>query len=223
MKVIIVGGGRTGSQLAGQILSEGHQVSLIEHRPDVIERLKHELPQDVIVIGDGSSPTVLEKAGIEQANVLVAATGEDENNLVITTLGRFEFNVPRTIARVNNPKNAWLFTPEMGVDVAVDQTDILAKLIVEEMSMGDMMTLFKLRRGEYSVVEEKLPHGSKAVGIALRDLALPDACILAAVFRKGKVLTPRGNMVFEESDEVLAVVDNRARQELNDLFAPQKG
>jgi trk system potassium uptake protein len=220
MKVIIVGGGRTGSQLAGQILSEGHQVILIEHRPDVIERLKHELPLNVIVIGDGSSPTVLEKAGIEQANVLVAATGEDENNLVITTLGRFEFNIPRTIARVNNPKNAWLFTAEMGVDVAVNQTDILAKLIVEEMSMGDMMTLFKLRRGEYSVVEEKLPVGSKAVGIALKDLPLPDSCTLAAVFRKGKVITPRGNLIFEEGDEVLAVVDNRSRQELSQLFAP---
>ena len=91
--------------------------------------------------------------------MLAAVTGEDEVNLVITTLARFEFNVPRVIARVNNPKNAWLFTPEMGVDVALNQADILAHLIAEEMSLGDMMTLLKLRKGEYSVVEEKVhPH-----------------------------------------------------------------
>ena len=109
--------------------------------------------------GDGSSPSVLESAGIEHANVLAAVTGEDEDNLVITTLGRFEFGVPRIIARVNNPKNVWLFTPEMGVDVALSQSDILAKLIAEEMSLGDMMTLLKLRKGEFSIVEEKWIQG----------------------------------------------------------------
>ena len=114
--------------------------------------------------GDGSAPAVLEAAGIGQANVLAAVTGEDEANLVITTLARFEFNVPRVIARVNNPKNAWLFTPEMGVDVALNQANILARLIAEEMSLGDMMTLLKLRKGEYSVVEEKVHPASLAAG-----------------------------------------------------------
>ena len=133
---------------------------------------------------------------------------------------RFEFNVPRTIARVNNPKNAWLFTPEMGVDVSVNQTDILVKLIFEEMSMGDMMTLLKLRRGEYSLVEEKLPPGSKVIDIPLRELPLPKACTIAAVIRQGKVLTPRGDMIFKEDDEILAVVDNKSKQALMELFAP---
>jgi trk system potassium uptake protein TrkA len=222
MFVIIVGGGKTGSQLAAQLISEGHSVRLIEKRKDVLDRLREELPAEVVIDGDGSSPIALEAAGIEHAQALAAVTGEDEENLVIATLARFEFYVPRTVARVNNPKNAWLFTPDMGVDVSLNQTEILSKLIAEEMSMGDMMTLLKLRRGEYSLVEEKLPPGSKAVGIPLRDLPIPETVVIAAVIRKGKVLTPRGNMVFEMGDEVLAVVDNRSRQALIALFEPPK-
>jgi len=106
MQVVIVGGGKTGSQLAAQLLNAGEQVRIIEERPAVLERLKRELPDEVIVAGDGSSPGVLESAGITRAQVLAAVTGADETNLVATTLGRFEFGVPRTIARVNNPLNA---------------------------------------------------------------------------------------------------------------------
>ena len=220
MIVIIVGGGKTGSHLARQLVAEGHKVKLVEWRPEIIERLTQELAEGVLVVGDGSSPAVLEEAGIEHAEALAAVTGEDETNLVATTLARFEYHVPRTIARVNNPKNAWLFTPEMGVDVSLSQTDILAKMIAEEMSMGDMVTLLKLRRGEYSVVEEKLPPGSKVLGVPLRDLPIPETCVIAAVIRGGKVLTPRGNMIFEVEDEILAVVDNKSQGELRDLFAP---
>jgi trk/ktr system potassium uptake protein len=220
MKVIIVGGGKTGAQLTHQLLNEGHQVRLVEIRPEVAERLKTELSQQVVVTGDGSAPNILEEAGVKQAQVLAAVTGEDEANLVVTTLARFEFNIPRTIARVNNPKNAWLFTPEMGVDVGLNQTEILAHLIAEEMSMGDMMTLLKLRRGKYSLVEEKLPAGSKILGAPLRELNIPETCVIAAVIRKGKVITPRGNMVFEAGDEVLAVVDNQSKEALMNAFAP---
>jgi trk system potassium uptake protein TrkA len=185
MKVIIVGGGKTGEQLTKQLLNEGHQVRLVEIRPEVAERLKQEMPAQVVISGDGSAPSILEEAGIQQAQVLAAVTGEDEANLVVTTLARFEFNIPRTIARVNNPKNAWLFTPDMGVDAGLNQTDILARLIAEEMSMGDMMTLLKLRRGEYSLVEEKLPPGSKILGAPLRELNIPETCVIAAVIRGG--------------------------------------
>jgi trk system potassium uptake protein TrkA len=221
MNVIVVGGGKTGSHLVSQLIKENHQVRVIESRDEILARLKEELPTEAIIAGDGSSPAILEKASIDKADVLVAATGEDENNLVISTLARFEFNVKRTIARVNNPKNAWLFTPEMGVDVGVNQTDILVKLIVEEMSMGDMMTLLKLRRGEYSLVEEKLPDRSKAIEIPLKELPLPQTCTIAAVIRKGKVLTPRGDMVFQKDDEILAVVDNKSKQALMELFSPR--
>ena len=220
MKVIIVGGGKTGAQLARQLLDENHHIRLVEIRSEVAERLMKALPEQVVISGDGSSPNILEAAGIRQAQVLAAVTGEDEANLVITTLARFEFGIPRTIARVNNPKNAWLFTPEMGVDVGLNQTDILAQLIAEEMSMGDMMTLLKLRRGEYSLVEEKLPTRSKILGIPLKDVGFPVTCVIAAVIRNGKVIIPRGDMIFEIGDEVLAVVDNKAKEVLKWLLAP---
>ena len=221
MNVLIVGGGKAGAQLTRLLLDEGHQVRLIEYRPETAERLREELPAESVLTGDGSSPNVLEEAGIASTQVLAAVTGEDEANLVITTLARFEFQVPRTIARVNNPKNAWLFTPEMGVDVALNQADILARLIAEEMSMGDMMTLLKLRRGQYSLVEEKLPIDSKALDIPLKELDLPDTCVIAAIIRKGQVVTPHGNMVFEAGDEILAVVNNESKEALRDLLAPQ--
>ena len=220
MYVIIVGGGKTGSQLAGQLLDEGHEIRLIEDRPMVLERLRQELPEKTLVAGDGSSPEVLEAAGVRRANVLAAVTGEDEANLVITTLARYEFNVPRTIARVNNPKNAWLFNPDMGVDVALNQSDILAKLIAEEMSLGDMMTLLKLRRGEYSIVEEKVHPSAVVVGKALRELSLPDECVFAAIIRKGQLILPRGDTVLEATDEVIALVHSSKLTNLAVLLGP---
>jgi trk system potassium uptake protein len=219
MNVIIVGGGKTGTHLTNQLLSEGHQVRLIEIRTEIAERLKKEFSENVLVIGDGSAPEILIEAGIKKAQVLAAVTGEDETNLVISTLGRFEFKVPRTIARVNNPKNAWLFNSGMGVDVGLNQTDILTKLIEEEMSVGDMMTLTKLRKGEYSIVEVKLPAHSQVLGMPLQELVLPCTCVIAAVIRHGKVLIPRGSTVFEQADEILAVVNDEARSALQALFS----
>ena len=206
MFVIIVGGGKTGAQLALKLIEEGHKIKLIEDRPAVLEKLAHELPPESVVAGDGSSPSVLEAAGIRDAQVLAAVTGEDEANLVITTLARFEFNVPRVIARVNNPKNNWLFNEEMGVDVALNQADILAKLIAEEMSLGDMMTLLKLRRGEFSVVEEKVHPQAIVVGKALREINLPPQCTFVAILRKGKLIVPNGDAVLNPVDEIIALV-----------------
>ncbi|MEW6568187.1 MAG: TrkA family potassium uptake protein [Chloroflexota bacterium] len=221
MFVIVVGGGKTGSQLAAQLMGEGYQVRVVEARPGVVERLRQELPAEAVMVGDGSSPSVLEEAGIERANVLAAVTGDDDANLVVTSLARFEFNVPRVIARINNPKNAWLFTPEMGVDVAINQADLLAKLIAEEMSLGDMMTLLKLRKGEYSVVEEKVDPTAIAAGKAVRDLTLPDACGLVAVIRKGQLIVPRGDTVLQPVDEVLAIVHASQVARLAQLLGPQ--
>lgn len=205
MFVIIVGGGKTGSQLAFLLLNEGYEVKIIEDRSTVLERLRQELPAETVVAGDGSDPNVLEAAGIRRAHVLAAVTGSDEANLVITTLARFEFGVPRIIARVNNPKNAWLFTPEMGVDVALNQADLMAHLIAEEMSLGDMMTLLKLRKGQYSLVEEKVHPTAIAAGKAIRDLGLPAECVIAAIIRKGQLIIPHGDTVLQPADEVLVV------------------
>jgi trk system potassium uptake protein TrkA len=214
MFVIVVGGGNTGSQLAKLLLEAGHTVHVIDERPMILEKLAMEVPQEVIIHGDGSSPTVLEKAGIQKAQVLAAVTGSDETNLVVTSLGKFEFNVPRVIARINNSKNAWLFTPEMGVDVSLNQAEILAKLTVEEMSLGDMMTMLKLRCGKFSLVEEKIFPRAQAVGIAVKDLNLPLNCIISGIIRHGEIIIPRGVTVLEEGDEILALVDDSAREQL---------
>jgi trk system potassium uptake protein TrkA len=219
MDVIIVGGGKTGYQLAQGLLEEGHAIRIIEQRESAVERLREVVPQEVILIGDGSSPAVLESAGIDHAQVVAAVTGEDETNLVICTLARFEFNVPRIIGRVNNPKNAWLFTPQMGVDVALNQADILAKLIEEEMSLGDMMTLLKLRKGEYSVVEEKVHAHSGAVGKTLADLSIPTECVIAAIIRKGKLIIPHGDTRLQETDEIIAVVHSAQSKNLAAVLA----
>jgi trk system potassium uptake protein len=220
MYVVIVGGGNTGSHLAQILLNEGHTVRIVEERPALLEKLKEELRPEVVVAGDGSAPTILEKAGVDKALVLAAVTGSDETNLVITSLARFEFNVPRIIARVNNPKNAWLFTTEMGVDVALNQADILAHLVAEEMSLGDMMTLLKLKKGEYSLVEEKVYPTAKACGKPLKDLKLPDECSIVAIIRNHQLIIPHGTTLFEAYDEVLALVHRKNLSEFAMLLAP---
>jgi trk system potassium uptake protein len=219
MFVIIVGGGKTGSQLAQSLLNEGYEVKVVESRTEILERIKKELPVDVVVAGDGSSPAVLEAAGIQKANVLAAVTGEDETNLVLTTLAKFEYNVPRVIGKINNPKNAWLYTHDMGVDVAVNQATILSKLIAEEMSLGDMMTLLKLRKGEFSIVEEKVHPDSNAVGKKISELKMPSDCVLAAIIRNGKMVIPHGGTILESSDEIVAIVHESQVSQLAEVLA----
>jgi trk system potassium uptake protein TrkA len=219
MNVIIVGGGKVGSHLAGILLQNGHSVRVVDDRPEIIERLHSELPEGTVVFGEMSSPATLEEAGIGKAGVLAAVTDKDDANLVITTLAKFEFRVPRVISRVNNPKNGWLFTPDMGVDVVISQADMMARLIAEEMSLGDMMTLMKLRKGAFSLVEEKIHPESEANGRAIRNLGLPEECILVAVIRKGDLILPRGDTILKESDEVLAV----AHQSTLDVLASKLG
>ena len=218
MNVIIVGGGKVGTYLASLLLTGGHQVKVIEIRKEEIPHLQNELSGDVVILGNGTDPNVLESTGIHNAQVVAAATGADEVNLVITSLARFEFRVPRTIARINNPKNAWMFTPDMGVDVALNQADLMAHLIAEEMSLGDMMTLLKLRKGQYSLVEEKVAPDSLAAGQAIRDLKLPEKCVLAVVIRKGELMIPDRDTVLQAADEVLAVVSTNHVKDLADLL-----
>lgn len=206
MNVIIVGGGKVGADLAGLLCAGGHRVRVIELRPERIPLLQSELPPEVVVQGSGTDPALLQSVDIRQAQVVAAVTGSDETNLVVTNLARLEFAVPRTIARINNPKNAWMFTPEMGVDVALNQSDLMAHLIAEEVSLGDMMTLLKLRRGQFSLVEEKIDPKAPAAGKALRDLTLPTECNLVAVLRRGELLLPKPELVLRPGDEVLAVV-----------------
>ena len=205
-QVIIVGGGEVGTSLASLLLAGGHQVMVIESSGTEIPRLQRELSTDVVTVGNGTDPAVLEAAGVRQAHAVAAVTGTDATNLVITSLARFAFHVPRTLARVHTPKHAWMFTPAMGVDVALNQADVLAHLIAEEMSLGEMMTLLKLRKGQYALVEEQIHPQASAVGRALRDLPLPSECAVAAIIRSGQLLIPRPALVLQPADEVLAVV-----------------
>lgn len=219
MFILIAGGGRTGAQLASVLLAQKHEVRLIEHRSDVLARIHHELPTEVIYEGLATDPAALEQAGIRQADAVAAVTTSDADNLALCFLARARYNVPRTIARVNNPRTAWLFDRKFHVDVAVNQAAILTSLIEEEISFGDMMTLLKLRRGQYSLVEEKIPEGARAVGQAIKDLKLPDECVIAAIIRHGEMVVPRGVTEFAVGDEVLAVVSRQAMDELAALFA----
>jgi trk system potassium uptake protein TrkA len=220
MFVFIAGGGRTGAQLAMQLLEQNHQVRLIEHRRELLTLLHRELPTEVIYEGVATDPNVLRLAGLEKADVLVTTGSEDAANLIICYLARTLFKTRRTVARINNPLNAWLFDQSFHVDETVNQADVMAHLIQEEISLGDMMTLLKLRRGQYSVVEEKVPAGAKAIGVQLKDLGLPDQCIVAAIIRHGQITLPRGISILEEGDEVLAVTDTEGARELARLLEP---
>jgi trk system potassium uptake protein TrkA len=219
MFVIIAGGGRTGAQLANLLVSQDHEVRVIDNRKEVLERIHHELPTEAIIEGDPLEFHVLEQAGIQRADVLAACTTEDEINLTLCFLARNQYNVRRTIARVNNPRDAWLFDEKFHVDVAVNQAELLASLIQEEMSLGDMVTLLKLRRGNYSLVEERVSEGAQAIGMALKDLGLPEHVVIAAIIRKGEVMIPRGITTFEADDEVLAVTDADGAASLLELFS----
>jgi trk system potassium uptake protein len=220
MFIVIAGGGRTATHLATLLVMQQHQVRLIEHRPNILTQIHRELPTEVIYEGNATDPLVLEQAGIRQAQVLAACTGSDVDNLVLCFFGRTRYNVPRTIARVNNPRNAWLFDHKFHVDVALNQAEILATLIEEEMSLGDMMILLRLRRGRYSLVQEKIHDGARAVGVALKDLALPPNSVIAAIVRQDQIHIPRGITQFQVGDEVLAIVDREAAEDLSRLFGP---
>jgi trk system potassium uptake protein TrkA len=218
MFVVIAGGGRTGAQLASFLVSQKHDVHLIEHRPEILVYIHRELPTEVIFEGNATDPAVLERAGIERAQVLAACMQGDAENLAVCFVAKGRYKVPRTIATINNPRNAWLFNDGFNVDVAVNQSEILASLIEQEMSLGEMMTLLKLRRGKYSLVEDKIPPGAPAIGVKISELRLPPNCVIAAVIRQGEIVIPRGMLMFEEGDEVLAIVDAESADDLAQLL-----
>jgi trk system potassium uptake protein len=218
MKVIIIGGGQVGTYLASLLLSNGHEIRIIENRETVYSRLEKELPEEILIFGNGSDPALLEKAGISSANVVAAVTGADEFNLVVSTLAKMEFGVPRVVARVNNPKNAWLFNSGMGVDVGVNQADLMAHFVVEEMNLNDMFTILKLNRGNYSIVQMQVQQNSKAVNQLLKDLSLPQGTLLMAIVRGESIIIPKGDTRVLSDDNILAFTDDDSKENLEEIF-----
>lgn len=219
MFVLIAGGGRTGARLANLLINENYRVRLIEHRRELLGRLHQELPTEVIYEGNSVDPATLEEAGIREVQAVAAVTNDDSTNLALCFLAKTMFDVPRTIARVNNPNNAWLFNEKFHVDAALNAADLMAHLIQEEMSLGDMMTLFKIRHGRYAVVEEKVPAGAKGIGIPLKDMNLAEHCVIAAIIRDGVMTLPRGDSTLQEDDEIVAVASPEGAQRLSELLA----
>ena len=218
MKVIIVGGGQVGAYLASLLIERGHEIKIIEERDAKIPVLKRDLPEDCVVHGNGAEPKVLEAAGIRNADVVAAVTGADETNLVVATLSRLEYGVRRVVGRGNNPKNAWLFNGTMGVDVALNQADLMARLVAEEMTLGDMMTLLKLHGGQYSLVERVVDPASKVVEKTVREIKLPAECVLVAILRDSRLLIPRGDTILLGDDKVVAITHTSQLQNLADLL-----
>jgi len=214
MNVLIVGGGKTGSFLAQRLYQEGQAVTVIEKRPEGAAGLKERLPAITVLAGDGDDPANLERAGIRSADVVVATTGEDEDNLVACLLARLEFRVRRTVARVNNPKNEWLFTPTLGVDVAVSQAHVIADLLREELAGLEVSTLMRLAGGQLALVESMVQPTSRRVGRALGELELPANTAVVAIVRGAGVLTPRPDLTLQGGDRVIALTQPSQRQPL---------
>lgn len=206
MFVIVVGGGRVGSYLAGLLKDDGNKVTMVDKNPQRCEELRHELGVDV-VCGDGNDPEVLRQANIRKADGLAAVTSDDEDNLVIGLLGRREFGVPRVVGRINNPRNEWLFTKRMGIDAAIHPARIIAQLLEEEVTIAEIATLLKLRRGNLSLVEGVVADGSVAAGQSLLNVNLPSSIVFVAIIRDSTVIVPRGDTVLQAGDEVLALTD----------------
>lgn len=214
MNVLIVGLGKIGSYLADALAeSEVHRVTAIEREESRLDAIASQ-DRIKVVWNDGCEPAVLEEAGVRNADLVVATTGDDEDNLVISQLAKLHFGVPRVIARVNNPRNGWLFTKEWGVDVAISATDIISKIIEEEMSLGDLVTLLKLRGGELALTEIQLTDESRAAGRQINELGLPAGVILVAVMRDGEVIIPGGDTMLKAGDELLAVISVEKELEL---------
>ena len=217
MRAVIVGGGRGGSYLAQDLQSQGYQVKVVDRRPEVVARLRQEVEGEVIC-GDGCSPEILDQVGTAKADLVVAITHDDEDNLVICRLAKHHFHVPRVIARVNNPRNEWLYTKAWGVDVAISQVHLTAKVIEEEIGLGELITLLKLNRGEAALVNLRLPETSPCRGKAIRDLNLPVNTVIVSVIREGKLVIPRGDTQLQAGDEILAVSAVAAEKPLKEAL-----
>ena len=203
MYILIVGAGKVGYFLAKRLCLGKHTVSIVEGDKLVCEQIAKEL--DALVIqGDGCDPRILQEAGIERADVVAAVTGDDEDNLIICQLAKERFSIRRSVGRVNNPDNEHTFA-ELGVDVPVDATKIIAKIIEEEVSFSDFVNLMSFKRGKLAIVRVDLPNDSPVIEKEIKDIELPSDSVLVSIVRQDEVIVPKGNTVLKPGDDIIAL------------------
>ncbi len=217
MKVAIAGGGNVGAYIAADLKAGGHEVLVIEQDGDLVARLSQSLDIDWYV-GDACEVNNLHEAGLADADVVVAATGDDEDNLVVSLLAKQEFAVPRVVARVNHPKNDWLFDENWGVDVSVSTPHLLTALVEEAVSVGTIVRLLRFEHGNAGLVEVTLAEDSPAAGKAVSGLRIPRDATVVAVVRSDHVIVPRGDTVVQAGDEVLCLVTGTGEEAIKAIF-----
>ena len=216
MRIAIAGAGNVGRAIARELLDNGHQVLLIDRDPKSLKM--DSVPDAEWLLADACEITSLDKAKLDSCQVLVAATGDDKVNLVASLLGKTEYGVPRVVARINHPKNEWMFDSSWGVDVAVSTPRIISALVEEAVSVGDVVRLFSLRKGQANLVELTLPDNSSCLGKTVEEISLPENSALAAIVRDGRVVTPKAHEVFTAGDELLFVATAEAEDQLKQCF-----
>lgn len=216
MKIAIAGAGNAGRAIARELISNGHQVLLIDKNPKSLKM--DSVPNAEWLLADACEISTLDKAGLGQCQVLVAATGDDKANLVASLLAKTEYGVPRVVARVNHPKNEWLFDSSWGVDVAVSTPRIIAALVEEAVSVGDVVRLFSIKSGEANLVEITLPDNSICIGKSVSEIALPKDASLAAIIRDGHVISPSPHDLFSAGDELIFVASAEAENQIKGCF-----
>ncbi len=219
MYIIIVGGGKVGYYLTKTLLSEGHEVLLIERDPDKTDQFIEQFGA-VVVAGDGAEAAVMAAAGAARADVVIAVTGEDEDNLVICQVAKSKFHVDRTIARVNNPKNEYLFRM-LGVDITVSQTDYILTLIEQAIPDQPFIHLVNLIHEDMAIVDAKVVPGSPIAGRTIGDLPVPENCIIAAIIRAGELIIPSPGTAILEGDDLIAIAHRSIEEDLRKLLAKQ--
>jgi trk system potassium uptake protein TrkA len=218
VRVAIAGAGNVGQFIAADLLAAGHQVTLIEKDLHVVEVARPGLKEAEWFPFDACEVLSLVMAGVAHADVMVAATGDDEDNLVISLLAKQEFAVPRVVARVNHPKNEWLFNENWGVDVAVSTPHLILALTEEALSVGSLVRLLQLEKGRDRLVEVTLASDSPVIGPSIRELNIPRDSTFVAVVREDHVVVPRGDTVFQVGDEVIALVTPESEDEIRRIL-----
>ena len=213
MKVAICGGGSVGTTIARDLNASGHEVLVLEQDPDLVERRRKEL--DVTwIAADACEVASLDAAGLATVDVVVAATGDDEDNLVISLLAKQEFAVPRVVARVNNSKNQWLFNEGWGVDISVSTPQLITAIVEEAVSVGSLVQLLQFEGGASHLVEVTLAPESPAVGSAIAALGIPREAAIVAIVRDYRLVVPRADTVLQNGDEVLVLVTQNAEPDV---------